>query len=140
MLEKFAKIWSHIPKASLNEKLNTRYSPVFITMFISWENSRMWNSHFGLQFPFVLTLLFRVSLWLLHPETPNFLESISSTVYASIFRTKSNWAANLCLEFDFEQTFVQKCTSKMLMKLTPGSTNLLLPVTNIDLSNKSSSN
>ncbi len=47
-------------------------------------------------------------------------ESISSTFYVRVFRMKVFWAAFLCLEFGFEQTFVQKCTHKMLMKLTQG--------------------
>jgi hypothetical protein len=35
-------------------------------------------------------------------------ESISSTFYAHINCTKVFWAAFPCLEFGFEQTFVQK--------------------------------
>jgi len=42
------------------------------------------------------------SLWIIHNG------SISSMIYAHIFCTKANWAAYLCLEFGFEQFYVQK--------------------------------
>ncbi len=42
----------------------------------------------------------------------NDLESISSAFYMRIFCTKVFWAAFLCIEFGFEQTFIEKMHTK----------------------------